>query len=92
MISIITVARNAAETIPDCLASVAAQSVRPEHVIVDGASTDGTVEIVRGWTGHPVREFSGPDRGMYDAMNKGSRWGQISIFDIWNGTRGPVNA
>jgi glycosyltransferase involved in cell wall biosynthesis len=71
MISIITVARNAAETIPDCLASVAGQSVRPEHVIVDGASTDGTLEIVGGWTGHPVRVFSGPDQGMYDAMNKG---------------------
>jgi glycosyltransferase involved in cell wall biosynthesis len=49
---------------------VAGQSVRPEHVIVDGASTDGTLEIVGGWTGHPVRVFSGPDQGMYDAMNK----------------------
>jgi glycosyltransferase involved in cell wall biosynthesis len=65
MISIVTVSWNARGTIGDCLASVAAQSVRPEHVIVDGASTDGTVEIVRGWTGHPVRVFSESDQGMY---------------------------
>jgi glycosyltransferase involved in cell wall biosynthesis len=84
MISIITVARNAAGTIGDCLGSVAGQSVRPEHVIVDGASTDGTLEIVRGWTGHPVRVFSGPDQGMYDAMNKGLECVTGDIIGILN--------
>jgi glycosyltransferase involved in cell wall biosynthesis len=84
MISIVTVSWNARGTIADCLASVAGQSVRPEHVIVDGASTDGTLEIVRGWTGHPVRVFSGPDQGMYDAMNKGVERVTGDIIGILN--------
>jgi hypothetical protein len=49
MFSIITVTRNGARTIADCLASVAAQSVRPEHVIVDGASTDASVVTEQRW-------------------------------------------
>jgi glycosyltransferase involved in cell wall biosynthesis len=84
MLSIITVTRNAARTIGDCLASVAAQSVRPEHWIIDGASTDGTLEIVRAWTGHPVQVFSEPDRGIYDAMNKGIERVTGDIIGILN--------
>jgi glycosyltransferase involved in cell wall biosynthesis len=71
MVSIITVSWNARDTIGDCLASVAAQSARPEHVIVDGASTDGTLAMLRGWTGHQLEIVSEPDHGIYDAMNKG---------------------
>jgi glycosyltransferase involved in cell wall biosynthesis len=84
MISIVTVSFNARDTIGDCLASVAGQSVRPEHVIVDGASTDGTLEIVRGWRGHPVRVLSEPDQGMYDAMNKGVECVSGDIIGILN--------
>ncbi len=70
-ISIITAVRNAAGTVSDCLASVARQTVRPEHVIVDGASTDGTLEVLRGWRGHRLEIVSEPDGGIYEAMNKG---------------------
>jgi glycosyltransferase involved in cell wall biosynthesis len=84
MISIVTVSWNARGTIGDCLASVAGQSARPEHVIVDGASTDGTVEIVRRWTRHPVRVFSEPDQGIYDAMNKGVDRATGDIVGILN--------
>jgi glycosyltransferase involved in cell wall biosynthesis len=84
MVSIITVSRNARDTIGDCLASVAAQSVRPEHVIVDGMSTDGTLGLLRGWTGHRLEIVSEPDQGIYDAMNKGIARARGDIIGILN--------
>jgi glycosyltransferase involved in cell wall biosynthesis len=70
-ISIITVCFNSASTIEETIQSVAAQQYpHKEHLVIDGASTDGTVEIVRR---HPsvTRWVSEADRGIYDAMNKG---------------------
>lgn len=70
-ISIITVAFNAARTIADTLESVAAQ-IHPEieHIVVDGASTDGTLDIIERHR-NISRLISEPDQGIYDAMNKG---------------------
>ena len=71
-ISIITVCLNSAGTIADALESVGKQTFREiEHIVVDGVSTDGTQEIVRGFTPKVARLISEPDRGLYDAMNKG---------------------
>ena len=71
-ISIITVAYNAAHTIVDTLESVVAQTHPDvEHIVVDGASTDGTLEIVKSHGQHVTRMISEPDQGIYDAMNKG---------------------
>ncbi len=71
-ISVITVCFNSANTLRATLESVAAQShANFEHIIVDGGSTDGTLDIIHAWQGHPLRVIYGPDRGMYDAMNKG---------------------
>jgi glycosyltransferase len=71
-ISIITVSFNSAKTIAATLRSVATQSgVDREHIVVDGGSTDGTMEIVRQNGSHVARSVSEPDRGIYDAMNKG---------------------
>ncbi|MGI4879137.1 MAG: glycosyltransferase family 2 protein [Janthinobacterium lividum] len=71
-VSIITVAWNAAATIADTLRSVAAQSHADlEHIVVDGASTDGTVAIVEAEATARTRLISEPDKGLYDAMNKG---------------------
>lgn len=72
--SIITVTYNAAHTVGRTVASVASQTCRDyEHIIVDGASVDGTLDRVREACTRPdtlvVR--SEPDRGIYDAMNKG---------------------
>ncbi|HYR69173.1 MAG TPA: glycosyltransferase family 2 protein [Candidatus Dormibacteraeota bacterium] len=70
-VTVITVVRNGAATIASAVESVLAQSHPPlEHVIVDGGSTDGTLEILHGF-GDRVRWISEPDRGLYDAMNKG---------------------
>ncbi len=72
LISIITITYNAAETIGVTMASVAQQTCRDyEHVVIDGASRDATLEIARSYEG--VRILSEPDKGLYDAMNKGLR-------------------
>jgi glycosyltransferase involved in cell wall biosynthesis len=71
-ISIITVSYKAESTIAETIKSVAAQDWPDfEHIIVDGASTDGTLEIVRELAHPRLRLISEPDKGIYDAMNKG---------------------
>jgi glycosyltransferase involved in cell wall biosynthesis len=73
-ISIITPTFNAAATLAHCLESVAQQTYRPvEHWIIDGQSTDTTLSIVKKYAQQHdhVRYVSEPDRGIYDAMNKG---------------------
>jgi len=72
LVTVITVCFNSEESIKDTLQSIALQTYKNvEHLVVDGASTDRTLEIVRAWEGHPVRLVSEPDEGIYDAMNKG---------------------
>jgi glycosyltransferase involved in cell wall biosynthesis len=69
-VTVVTPAYNAAATLPDTLASVRAQGYpHLEHVVVDGGSTDGTVELLREAEG--IRWISEPDRGLAHAMNKG---------------------
>ncbi|MDT9001256.1 glycosyltransferase family 2 protein [Paucibacter sp. APW11] len=71
-ISIITVSYNSAASIGDTLRSVASQSHPDiEHIVVDGGSTDGTQSLLRQEGRHLARWISEPDRGIYDAMNKG---------------------
>lgn len=71
-ISIVTAVYNRERTIAEALASVASQSYRNvEHVIIDGASRDGTLAVVRTFAGPGVVIVSEPDRGIYDALNKG---------------------
>lgn len=71
-ISIITVAYNSASTIYDTVQSVISQTYpNVEYIIVDGASTDDTLSVVRRYADSEIRIFSEPDRGIYDAMNKG---------------------
>lgn len=71
-ISIITVCFNSAETISDTMRSVAMQSYKDvEHIIIDGGSNDGTMEIVQAASLSPSHVISEPDAGIYDAMNKG---------------------
>jgi glycosyltransferase involved in cell wall biosynthesis len=69
----VTPVLNGASSIGRSLASVAAQTYpNIEHVVIDGGSTDETAAIVRSFAeAHPVTWVSEPDRGMYDAVNKG---------------------
>ncbi len=71
-ISIVTVCFNAAATIGRTLDSVAAQQgVEYEHLIVDGGSRDETMAVVDRYRHDRLSAVSEPDRGIYDAMNKG---------------------
>ncbi len=83
-ISVITATRNAAETIRDCLESVRAQSVGVEHVVVDGMSVDSTLDIIQEYRGSLATVVSEPDKGMYDAMNKGLKLVNGEIVGILN--------
>lgn len=69
-LSIVTAVRNGAATIADSLESLRAQTVRVEHIVIDGCSTDRTLEIVRQLSPAALT-LSEPDQGIYDAMNKG---------------------
>lgn len=72
-ISVITICRNAEKTIARALQSVAEQknvAGQVEHIVVDGASTDATMDIVRQFN-HITRSLSEPDQGIADAFNKG---------------------
>lgn len=71
-VSIITAIRNAERELPITLQSVAAQDHPDiEHIVVDGASTDETMEVVRREGRRVARALSEPDTGVYDAFNKG---------------------
>ena len=71
-VSVITVAFNSEKTIVDTLDSVSIQTHTDiEHLVIDGASSDGTVEIVLRRSSSQITLISEPDRGIYDAMNKG---------------------
>lgn len=72
LFSIITVTFNAAATVEATLQSVASQTFDLyEHLVMDGVSTDGTLELAARCPNPRLRVMSGPDRGIYDAMNKG---------------------
>ena len=83
LFSIITITFNAEQVLPPTLESVKRQSFTNfEHLVVDGASTDGTVEIAERSGIKGISVVSEPDRGLYDAMNKGIRRakGEYLIF------------
>jgi glycosyltransferase involved in cell wall biosynthesis len=84
-VTVITVSRNSAATLPDTLRSVAEQSLPGvEHIVVDGASTDATADVVRRHGTHVAKFLSEPDHGIYDAMNKGLRLATGDIVAFLN--------
>lgn len=72
--SVITVTYNAAAVLEDTIQSVITQTYHHvEYIIVDGGSTDGTLDIVAQYRDRIATVVSEPDKGLYDAMNKGMR-------------------
>lgn len=83
-ISIVTATWNAAQTLPDCIDSVSRQQVEVEHILIDGASTDGTMEVVEAHRHALAKVVSEPDKGIYDAMNKGLALASGEVVGILN--------
>ena len=83
-ITIITPVKNNAETIEHNIRSIAGQSVSSQHILIDGASTDGTLEIIQRQQSPGCVLISEPDKGMYDAINKGLKHAQGEIVGILN--------
>lgn len=87
-ISVVTPAFNSADTIRDTIESVLSQTYPDyEHIIIDGGSTDGTVEIIRSYEpryGGRLRWVSEPDKGLYDAMNKGIAMATGDVVGVLN--------
>lgn len=74
LVSIITITYNAANELLPTMRSVAEQSFKDfEHIIIDGASSDNTLEVARMNATANLKILSEPDKGLYDAMNKGLR-------------------
>jgi len=84
-ITLITPVRNNAATIGDCLRSIDAQTLKCQHIVIDGGSTDGTLEHIQAHDS-PLRSVtSEPDQGMYDAINKGLAQATGAIVGVLNG-------
>jgi glycosyltransferase involved in cell wall biosynthesis len=86
LVSVITPVLNRAKTIASSLASVASQTYpHIEHIVVDGGSTDETLEIVKSFDGpYTLRWISERDEGMYDAINKGLRMAEGDLLAYLN--------
>ena len=87
-ISIITASYNSAHTLRDTMESVLRQTYTDyEYIVVDGASKDSTVDIIREYEprfGGRLRWVSEPDRGIYDAMNKGIAMATGDVMGLLN--------
>jgi glycosyltransferase involved in cell wall biosynthesis len=84
-ITIITVCYNSVTTIENTLKSVAAQTYKNiEYIIVDGNSTDGTLDIIEQYKTMVSKWVSEPDKGLYDAMNKGINMATGELIGILN--------
>ena len=84
-VSIITVSFNSAKTIADTIESVLNQDFPDiEYIIVDGHSSDGTVNVIRQYEDRISKWISEKDQGMYDAMNKGIAMATGDVIGILN--------
>ena len=87
-ISVITATFNSGKTLRDTIESVLRQTYRDiEYIIVDGASRDDTLDIIREYEprfGGRMRWISEPDRGIYDAMNKGIGMATGAVVGLLN--------
>lgn len=84
-VSIITSTYNSQKTLRDTIESVIRQDYpHIEYIIVDGGSTDGTLDIVKEYAHAIARVISEPDKGIYDAMNKGIAAATGDVVGILN--------
>ncbi|MBA3898772.1 MAG: glycosyltransferase [Bacteroidetes bacterium] len=84
-VSIITITYNSAETVEDTIKSVLSQDYQNiEYIIIDGASRDNTLSIISHYKNKVSILVSEPDKGIYDAMNKGLSLAKGDIIGLLN--------
>lgn len=84
-IALITTTYNSEKTIEYCIESVNSQThIEIEHIIIDGSSTDNTIEIIKNTSSRFIKIVSEPDKGIYDAMNKGIRLASGDVIGTLN--------
>lgn len=84
-ITVITVCKNSGKTIRHTIESVQGQSFENiEHIFCDGGSDDDTIDIIKSVGGDNAILLNGPDKGIYDAINKGIRHATGEIIAILN--------
>jgi len=84
-ISIITVTKNSENFLEECILSLEKQSYKNyEHIIIDGCSTDNTINIIKKYKNKLAYWVSEKDEGLYDAMNKGIKRCSGDIIGILN--------
>jgi len=85
LVSVVTVVKNGAEHLTKCIESVLTQSwSNIEYIIIDGGSTDGTMDIIRSYDDRIDYWLSEPDHGIFDAMNKGIALASGQLIGILN--------
>lgn len=84
-VTLLTVTYNSEKYLEECIHSVISQTYpNIEHIIIDAASTDGTLDIIRHYDNHIAQWISEKDNGMYDAINKGIALATGSVIGILN--------
>ncbi|MBL8350013.1 MAG: glycosyltransferase [Burkholderiaceae bacterium] len=84
-ITVITVTYNGGRTLVEALDSVARQTHPDiEHIVIDGGSTDGSLALIKRHGAHIAHMVSEPDKGIYDAMNKGLRMASGELVGFLN--------
>ena len=84
-ISLLTVSFNSASTIKDTIESIRSQNYKDiEYIVVDGNSTDGTINILKSYDSFISKWISEPDKGIYDAMNKAIKMATGEVVGILN--------
>jgi glycosyltransferase involved in cell wall biosynthesis len=84
-VSIITAVLNNSDYVGDCIQSLLGQTYRNiEYILVDGGSTDGTLQIIKKYENEISKWISEPDNGLYDAMNKGIALATGEVIGLLN--------
>jgi glycosyltransferase len=84
-ITLITVTYNSEKYLSQCIESIQQQSYENiEHIVIDGNSTDNTVNIIKKYESKIAAWVSEPDKGMYDAINKGIKLATGDVIGILN--------
>ena len=85
LISVITVSYNAQHIIEKTILSIINQTYKNiEYIIIDGGSTDGTIDVIKKYDSKITHWISEPDKGIYDAMNKGIKLAKGEWINFMN--------